>query len=745
MSYTFDRSDNSIVISGMERGISPSPDLGIADIKCANISTLTGETMVNFARQMNTEQFSTSTAMSGTISAGGSIITYTFSVNPTNILHLLPGNWIKVLTSTVAELVVGTAYFIDFSSSIVNQITLSTIYDNTGGSLAITSTLGGSFTFQFLPNTSQVGGIMTKPVASATEFYTDSNKVAQNRYYVMDTEGHVWVNDTAVTNNGSNYWALIDTATARLAAYGGGTTEQATGLAVYNGFLIMFIGELAEYKLTSMLGINPRTPSQTGWATSSNGVGGGGFAVYPGPTGVGQTLNSYRGSTIPHFCYNSKSGALYWTDGSFVGSLFSTANTGGNANVFSYGQVTASSNAGLLFTITDYIGGSIPQIGMPLTFFTTGTLPGGITADTIYYVISPTLAGTTLTFKVSTSKGGSAVPFTGSGSGSIYYNTFDLNQPATFIFSPQACTIPQQSDNSQCLTEIGNEILIGCASNTLYFWDGITITPSGFLYLPEANTTQLVTVNNMAYSFTGTRGNIYITNGNTSSLVVKVPDYITGIVDPYLIWGGAMYARGRVWFSIQDQTTSKTGNCGGIWSFTPTENLFSGQDTGLALHLEHQSSYGTYNGVTNLLINQVNQNFQGIQYFSAWTSSLTSPTYGIDSSATIPYTGGQTIIETDLVPVGNFIDKGNFTSIVTKYETPLVAGEQIQIKYRTSITGAWSALGGPLGGIDNIVGSMGNRFETPFTNIVVMQFQIILTSTATTPSFVRFKELRIRK
>lgn len=734
MAYSFDKQDNSIVINGFERGISPSPDLGIADLKCANISTLTGEAMCNFGRFQNTEKYSTST--SGTLTpagSGGLLLNYTFTSNPTNINFLLTGSWIKVTGSTISGLANGN-YFISVSGSLSAQVILNPLYVNDGSStLTVGST--GSATFTFVPNTSTVGGIMTKPVASATEYYTDVSNNPQNRYYVMDTEGHVWVNDTAVLNSSNvNYWALIDTTTARGAVYGGGTTEQATGLAVYNGFLIMFIGELTCYKLTAMLGINPNNHT-LGWATSSV------FGTY-----TNYLLNSYRGSTNPHFCYNSKAGALYWTDGSFIGSLFATANTGGNANIFSYGQVTTSIGAsGILFTVADYISGAIPSVGMPLTFFTTNTLPGGISADTIYYVVQPALSGSVLTFYVSTTKGGSPVAYSSLGTGKFYYNTLDLNASATFIFSPQALTLPQQNDTAQCITEIGNSILIGCVSNVLYFWDGVSLTPNGFLYLPEANTVNMVTANNMAYVFTGARGNIYITNGNTSSLVVTVPDYITGVPDPYFIWGGAMYAKGRIWFSLQDQNSGKTGNCGGVWSFVPTQNLFIGQDTGLALRLENQNSYGTYNGLANVLINQVNQNAQGVQYFSAWTSSISSPTYGIDASSPTPYTGGQTLIETDLVPIGNFIDKQNFTSIVTKYEAPLVSGESVQVYYRTSITGTFTALGGPLGGIDNIVGSLGNRFEIPWANAVVVQLRIILTSTASSPSYVRFKELRIRK
>ena len=206
-----------------------------------------------------------------------------------------------------------------------------------------------------------------------------------------------------------------------------------------------------------------------------------------------------------------------------------------------------------------------------------------------------------------------------------------------------------------------------------------------------------------------------------------------------------MYARGRVWFSIQDQTSTKTGFCGGVWSFVPTQNLFIGQDSGLSLRQEHQSSYGTYNGSANVLINIQNQLANGLQYFSAWTSSSTSPTYGIDGSSSAPYAGGQTIIETDLIPIGNYLEKGNFTSIITKYDAPLVSGESVQLKYRNNITASWSVFGDVYAGTDSTVGSVGLRYGVPFAQQTQVQFQIILTSTATNPSFVRFKELRIKK
>ena len=44
-----------------------------------------------------------------------------------------------------------------------------------------------------------------------------------------------------------------------------------------------------------------------------------------------------------------------------------------------------------------------------------------------------------------------------------------------------------------------------------------------------------------------------------------------------------------MYFSILDQTSSKAGNCGGIWSFIPSQSQFINQDTGISKSVIVQS------------------------------------------------------------------------------------------------------------------------------------------------------------
>ena len=72
-------------------------------------------------------------------------------------------------------------------------------------------------------------------------------------------------------------------------------------------------------------------------------------------------------------------------------------------------SLTPSSDSGLKFTASNTF-----TAGDPVVFSTTGSLPGNISANTIYYVISGGL--TSSVFYVSTTSGGSAVAHSSNGS-----------------------------------------------------------------------------------------------------------------------------------------------------------------------------------------------------------------------------------------------------------------------------------------------------------------------------------------
>jgi hypothetical protein len=255
------------------------------------------------------------------------------------------------------------------------------------------------------------------------------------------------------------------------------------------------------------------------------------------------------------------------------------------------------------------------------------------------------------------------------------------------------------------------------------------------------------------YVFCGSKGNVYVTNGTTISGVLTVPDYVTQQIEPYFIWGGAMFCRGRVWFSSQDSNSK----AGGIWSFVPQISFYIEQDTGASLRLEAQNTYNTYAGLATLLFaptsmksqytNQATgQEARGPQYWAAWddgTEGVSDTPYGIDYSATTPYAGGQTVIETDLVSSGEVLGKQRktFANCEFKLAAPLVAGESVAIYFRNNLASSWTSAGPVEMSSDGISGVIS---PSSFVGSQWIQLKAVLTSVASSPSFVRLKDIRLR-
>ena len=711
MAYSYDKSTGDIVINGWEKGIAVSPLKGIANMQAVNISTEIGEVMCNFSR---TQQSQSSTT--GTFTVTGSS---TVGVSG-NTAPIKTGSWITMTSTGITGLTNDTSYYVLDASS-QSGILLSTTYSN-NFSDAISGYTGSTATFTTIN--------MNIPITSATEIYTASEvgngsiSTQQYRYYILDNNGLVWVSDSSslsVNLVQKPDWFLPDKT-----VYAG-----TTGMNVINGFLFIFQNDKIYAKPTVKLGS--------------------GYTSFSG--GSTMSINN----TNPHFSFVTKStGTLFYTDGRFIGSIYPNSSLlSGLTNIQSFASYTTSTTTG---TIATLISGSLPYTGtagstsrVPAIFFasTGGTVASLLSEGSLYWILynSPTVRQFQVYDAITA---GNLLDITTGATGTQYFNTFypiSGDGIGVMNFSPQALTLPN-GEKSQAISELGLNLIIGCASNAIYPWNQKDITAQDFISLPENNVSSIINVNNMGYIFAGRKGNIYITNGSSVSPVISVPDYCAGIpgtpksyIEPYFIWGGTMYLRGRVYFSIQDQNSSKTtGNCGGIWSFIPTQNEFIGQDTGISLRLENQASYGTYNGYSTVLLSSQNQQAISPQYWNGWQSTSSGTTFGIDFTNTTTSTVAN--IETDLIPVGTMLDKRTFKQIEYKLSTPLAVGESVAISYRTNSTDYYKSCGTV---VAESTTSLSGYFTVNFEKSQWLQLQIVLTPLSTSSStFVRLSEIRVR-
>ena len=124
---------------------------------------------------------------------------------------------------------------------------------------------------------------------------------------------------------------------------------------------------------------------------------------------------------------------------SAIGTKLTTGTAYGNVDVQVSGNYLQVKNEATAATVT-FTGGNPGVVnyansnysaGFAVAFTTTGTLPTGITANTIYYVAASP-APTSGTFSIATTNGGAAIQFTGSGTGTHYINIFIARYAISF-------------------------------------------------------------------------------------------------------------------------------------------------------------------------------------------------------------------------------------------------------------------------------------------------------------------------
>lgn len=635
------------------------------------------------------------------------------------------GNTIHTFTSSGTFTVYGFGtgnWYVSYKDT-SNRVKLSPFYDPYS-LYPIPHGTSGTATFSTLTT---IGA----PLAKATEQYLTDDSV-EYRYYILDDNSYIWVYDTQVYDSSlvasgvGITWMLPDPDDHSAAPY--------TGIGVLNGWLFALNVTNIHAKPTVNLGTN--------------------FTRIR----LGDLVNPFRNHI--NFCYTGTQGKMFYTDGNFIGEIFpNTSLETGVANVQSYARYTGGASTS---AIDELYSGSTPYpegggTRIPAVFFTDdqGTLPTAITAQTVYYI---DYFPSTETFAVYAAiTGGSTLDMAAGAGGNQYFNTFyPLGDDAgaggtdtTMQLTTQRVNLPTY-EVSQCIVELGNTVLIGCNGNVVYSWNQVDATPSEPIFLPESNVTTMINVNNMGYVFAGNRGNIYITNNSVASLVLKVPDYCAGVpnsqltyIEPNFTWGDADYIRGRVYFSILDQTATKAGNCGGIWSFVPTQNFYVGQDIGMALRLENQNSYGDYDGYAPIIIaNEEQDAGTAPQYWAAWQDSYDTATanFGIDYTATTPVTSY--VIETDLLSTGTLLNKTTFTQLEYKLTTPLETGDSVQLYWRKSSTDAWTSAGTTK---QETADPISGYYDMSFQKTQYLQFRAVATTPGTTASsFVRLSQIRLR-
>lgn len=307
--------------------------------------------------------------------------------------------------------------------------------------------------------------------------------------------------------------------------------------------------------------------------------------------------------------------------------------------------------------------------------------------------------------------------------------SFDPSSTATYTYALQALALPTQ-DQAQCLAELGITLLIGGKQNKIYPWDRTSTSFRYPILLSEFNIQQLVTVNTNTFIFVGNRGRIYITNGTNAQLYKKLPDHLSGVVEPYYVWGGACSNKNQIYFSAQvlNNAGMALNVMGGVWA-VDLDNR--------AIRLTNELSYNTYAGYATALIPNFSATASGTGLWIGWDNG--SSGYGIDTTLSTPYISSQAYIDYDYLPVGTFLRKKSFTSVEYKLAVPMVSGESVSIYYRLKFNDSYTLIF-----TSTQTSDISDNHAVNFENTQWIQLRAVLNSTNTNPSFTRLTEIRLK-
>lgn len=312
--------------------------------------------------------------------------------------------------------------------------------------------------------------------------------------------------------------------------------------------------------------------------------------------------------------------------------------------------------------------------------------------------------------------------------------TFDPSDTATYSFTTSALLVPD-TDESTCLDELGGLLLIGGRCNLVYVWDKISPGFNSLLNIPDEFTTTIVAASQNAYIFSGNRGRIYVTNGSGIELYKKVPDYVTGVITPTVVWSDANFIRNQLIFSFTASTNAGVAQntVVGVWAIDLKTN---------ALRLLNKVTGSGYTGTAPMVIEIPPASsglVTGVVGTGITVGWYTGSTYVIDVPASTPYTSYESYFHSDIIPVGTYLEPFTPSQVEWKTSVPLVSGEGVRISCRPYLSGSFTQLGE-----STTAGAISDLYKANFQKYQWLQFLVEIKSTASTPSYARITEIRIR-
>ena len=562
------------------------------------------------------------------------------------------------------------------------------------------------------------------PGEASLNFSTKMSSVAGITGSVVSASGNVLTvtNYTTLENNMAIYFtggSLPPGITANQTYWIGNIgTPLANNFTIYSDFALSSVVTLSGTGTGSFFTYTPNAPTYFAYAITQNS--------YWCVDAIGQVWTSQRVTTT-----NS-----YWV---FSGNKVDPFSQGANANGNGLCYYQASNGTGYMFVFRN---GGIDYTATATLSWNYGWNPANASINnSSNYLNTP--VGTNNPHMALVGQDNVLYYCDSNFLGSWFEKTnqnFTPTNIATYTPAKQALEIPV-IDNCNCLAELGINLLVGGQRNVIYPWDRTSTSFAYPILIAENFVQKMLTVNTNTFIFAGNRGRIFITNGTQAQLWMKIPDHISGTVEPYFQWGGVCSVKNQLYFSAQAFTNAGVAlsGYGGVWAVDLDTN---------AIRLTNQLSYGTYLGYATALT-PIFQQLEtttvstpaGTGLYIGWNSGAS--TYGIDSTISTPYTTA--IIVSDLIPTGTLYRKMTPFQFEFKTAYPLAVGESVQILAGSSLAdyanNTFTPIGTTVG--DNTGTVVSGNFPTTIQSQQWLIVKAILTYTSGTPTYNRITQLRV--
>jgi len=525
-------------------------------------------------------------------------------------------------------------------------------------------------------------------------------------YATKSPAGTIYISDSS-----KQIWkqSAVNSTTFNLLTGRSNTSEVINGIQFWNNYLVVFEENVVEI---------------CGTGTGDSGITSGAWNTAAATTGVWPI----KGTTV------TLTGAP--TTGDTTGTISSYTDAQGNSRAFWNGP-----------TGTYFFNFSITGIGAQTVI--ARLVQGSTSVSWTPALNGPSASSdvgcTGLDTNVTRVGGGTHMSITSINDGNLYFchspyvgsmqaipfQTVNKGDMKTFTYNVAALGLPKD-DGAIWLTEVRNQLLIA-GNQKVYPWD--RISPQWLNPIPVyENISKMTNILNDVYILAGSKGNIYISNGFNAEPFKKLPDHLSGVIDPQWTFGGIMEHRNKLFFEAT-ATNSSTGT-----------NIFAGvfrlDVKTKALTIDSQYSGGLLpTGLTTtggVLVN--NSNLSSLAYDNYY-SGYGATTSSIDYNSTTLWSGDEGYLESDIIPIGTAIQPKTYTSAEFKLDQPMQSGDSISLYARQSLSDSYVLLG-------TTTSAVLSEFypNVSFENWQWLQVKALMTcnSAVGSSSRVQLREIRMR-